>query len=72
MRLIPKHVLRHCGQKAAQHAVWNNGKPVTKRQWRAATLGGLKVQHVVNLDGQVVVTCFTAYWTDPTVSTIAN
>jgi len=70
MRIIPKHVLRHAGQRAAQHARWAARSAdgwaiqsrVTRNQWAAATAAGLKVHHVILPDGQVLVLRFTAHW----------
>lgn len=44
IRVIPRHVLRHVGQRRAQHAIWVDGTRVTRDQWRAATRAGLVVQ----------------------------
>lgn len=53
MKLIPKNVLEHCGQKAAQHAVWPDGKRVTRHEWRVMRGIG-PVSHTIE-GGQVVV-----------------
>jgi hypothetical protein len=63
-------VLRHVGQRAAQLAVWPTGERVTRAQWRAARMAGLVAQHIVLTDGQVIVTCFTAGWYDPSAVTL--
>ena len=76
MKVIPKQILRHCGQRAAQRARWGTheyspergryvtylGDRVTRSQWIAARSGNLVVSHVILADGQVVVTGFLGHW----------
>lgn len=64
-RLIPTAVLRHTGQRRAQLAIWTSGKRVTRAQWRMALVCRLVVQFVILESGQVVVTCMTDGWYDP-------
>jgi len=67
MRLIPKHVIRHCGQKAAQHAIWPDGRKVTRHEWRI--LGAIgPISHTIKENGQVVVdgACL-ANWQGPLI-----
>lgn len=65
MRIIPRRIIRHCGQRAAQHARWGyhwfaDGKwrtrhtgRVTKSEYRAMHLAGVYPSHVIHTDGSV-------------------
>lgn len=73
MRTIPRHVLRHVGQRAAQLAVWGIRAPgrslhiasdrrVTKAEWQFITRHNLIAQHIVEPNGQVILTRITYGW----------